>query len=109
MIDMTEVFQYQSKTITSTEHVFEVLTKAIEDTNINVQKINGISNNIEKEKIKISKILQNLATTAEEKAASTEEVAASAEEQSASMEEITNISGNLAELAKELKASIATL
>ncbi|MDR5659244.1 HAMP domain-containing methyl-accepting chemotaxis protein [Serpentinicella sp. ANB-PHB4] len=94
----------QSQAVSTTENIFNELSKAIEQNVSKNKAINSLSKEMEQLKNTIVGTVQSLAAIAEENAASCEQVAASAQEQASSVENITASSGNLSDLTDQLKA-----
>lgn len=96
----------QEDSVLITNERFKGIAKAIEKTEVIINKLNFSGQDMEKKKDQIIDILKNLACIAEGNAASTQQVSASTEEQTASMMEIAAASHGLSELVKELHQAI---
>ena len=103
MEKISEVVKEQTEKAVNNREKYELITKAMEDTEYRVGIINDSSNEINHMKDEILDTLQNLSAIAEENSASTEEVTASMEEQTAAIQEIAGASQGLAELADDLQ------
>lgn len=102
-----EIVESQTHSLEKTNRKFEGIDNAIENMKKVIRNINQSSKNMEDKKEQIIQIIENLSAISQQNAAGTQEASASVEEQTASMEEITSASKALAEVAEEMKESIA--
>ncbi len=96
----------QVESVKETEASYSKIAEGIGESLEEIQNINLISRNMEKNKEEVMSVVEGLAAIAEENAASTEETSAAAEEMLASMVEVDNSSGHLNQLANQLNELI---
>ena len=107
MEKVDEIVESQTNSVEKTNKKFKGIDNAIEDMKKVIKNINQSSKDMEDKKEQIIQIIENLSAISQQNAAGTEEASASVEEQTASMEEITSASKALAQVAEEMKESIA--
>ncbi len=106
MNDVKVIMEEKSKHLISTEKQFDEVNKGIDETRMGVVTINGTIDDMDKERINVVDVVQNLTAIAEENAASTEETLASTEIVSNMMDEMSNIAIKLSEISSEIEKSI---
>ncbi|BCJ93444.1 methyl-accepting chemotaxis protein [Anaerocolumna cellulosilytica] len=106
-IDQVKVIvSEQEKVLDTTRVVFEQIKKSVENIAEQAEYSAGLLSTIDEDSKNIAAQTQDMAAVAEESAASSEEISASSEEQLATIEMIAQASGDLAELATQLKGEI---
>lgn len=96
----------QSNSVFNSKNKYELISKAMKDTEKAVKQLNVSGEEMEKMKSEILVTLENLASIAEENSAATQQATASIEEQAASAEEIAGSSEGLSTLAQNLQTII---
>ena len=100
------IMEEKSKHLLSTEKQFVGVNSGIEATRKGVVTINETIDDIDKERINVVDIVQNLTAIAQENAASTEETLASTEMVNKTMDEMSDIAHKLSEISSEIEKSI---
>ena len=103
----TKLTAVQTQSVNSTQAKFEGITRSIDHMKEIIILLNESGSDMERKKIEMIKIIEELAEISQENAASTEEVVASIEEQVASMGEVARASEHLAVLARNMQESIS--
>lgn len=106
MEETIEIVKSQNKGVNDTSNKFEGIASSIEDMKMSIDTINASSKEMERKKVQIIDVMENLSAISEENAAGTEEVSASMQEQTSSMEQISSASTELSTLAEELQGII---
>ena len=96
----------KSKHLLSTEKQIVGDNSGIEATRKGVVTINETIDDMDKERINVVDIVQNLTAIAQENAASTEETLASTEMVNKTMDEMSDIAHKLSEISSEIEKSI---
>lgn len=103
MENMTSILEEQSQSIENNKEKYSLISKATDDAQIEVEKLNESGNMMGMKKDEIMTSLESLSAIAEENSASTEQVSASMEEQAASIAQVASASESLSELANDLQ------
>lgn len=106
MNDVKLIMEEKSKHLLSTEKQFVGVNSGIEATRKGVVTINETIDDMDKERINVVDIVQNLTAIAQENAASTEETLASTEMVNKTMDEMSDIAHKLSEISSEIEKSI---
>lgn len=96
----------QREQINATIQSFEEIVKAVEEMSPKVQRTKASSKEIQEEKARIIKELEETSAISEDVAASAEEISASAEEMSASIVEVSTSASSLGDMTNEMKQKI---
>lgn len=107
MEEVSNIAKLQSESVGQTNDKFIGISKAIENMNNIINRINKSGEEMMEKNHIVVEIINNLSAISEENAAGTEQAAASVEEQTATMAEIANASDALDELAREMQESIS--
>lgn len=107
MEEVSSIAKLQSESVGQTNEKFIGISKAIENMNNIINRINKSGEEMMEKNDIVVEIINNLSAISEENAAGTEQAAASVEEQTATMAEIANASDALDELAREMQESIS--
>lgn len=107
MEEVSSIAKLQSESVGQTNDKFIGISKAIENMNNIINRINKSGEEMMEKNDIVVEIINNLSAISEENAAGTEQAAASVEEQTATMAEIANASDALDELAREMQESIS--
>lgn len=106
MEETNEIVNEQAESVRLTKESFELILKAINESDTNINLISDSSESMNKRKEDVIKALASLAALSEDNAAAAQEVSAAAEEQSASAEQIAQSSDGLSDMAKTLQELI---
>ncbi len=96
----------QDVVVHETTDAFGNILEAVELVNKNIKEVAKATVVLKDNSIEVGASIESIASITEENAASTEEVSASVEEQSATVVELATSANNLADLSKQLQASI---
>lgn len=107
MEEVSSIAKLQSESVGQTNDKFIGISKAIENMNNIINRINKSGEEMMEKNDIVVEIINNLSAISEENAAGTEQAAASVEEQTATMAEIANACDALDELAREMQESIS--
>ncbi len=107
MKEVAEIVKHQDEQTTITQNKFIDIESAVEQSKQIVEKIHTNSQRIEDKNRQIVGAIENLSAIAQENAATTEEANANVELQTNSINEISSASGNLAEIANQLKNEVS--
>lgn len=104
-----ETTDEQSRNVSITSDKFEDISSSIERMIEALNKVNSSSSKMNRRRIEIIEIIDNLSAISQENAAATEQASASVEEQMASILEIKNASNLLKSLAENMEDDISEL
>ncbi len=90
-----------------TRDKFNEIEQAVEKSKLIVQRLQENSKLIEEKNNQITGVIQNLSAIAEENAITTQEASASVATQTNSINNISNVSGNLSQIANDLQNQVA--
>lgn len=107
MTEVDELINLQGDSVSRTDTKFQGISTAVEEIQEAIGAVNQTNEAIAEQERRLSHLVGNLTTVAEENAAGTEEASASVEEQNAIMTEISKASEDLAKTAEELNTAIS--
>ncbi|MDD6572408.1 MAG: methyl-accepting chemotaxis protein [Thermoflexaceae bacterium] len=102
-----EIMDKQSQHVAETDHKFEQVMKGLDTAIDEVEVIRQHTEKMDKARVSVVDVLQNLSAIAEENAASTQETSASVSEVSAIVSEISDCSNNLKQIADNINQDIS--
>lgn len=97
------ILDEQVESVNDAKKKYDAIARAIHKSGVEIEKIAKLSEQMENNRVEVVRVVETLASIAEENAASTEETAASAEEMMSTMEEVTSASDVLSTLSEDLK------
>lgn len=98
--EVKEAVKRQETSVNSTEGKYNEIVSVVDEMKKDIDNLNTLSKNMEKNRIQVHEVILQLSSIAEENAASTEETSASAEQILATVEELKNMSEELKLLVK---------
>ena len=104
---VSNISEEQARSVNNSKDKYQQIAEAMEITNASLSQLNLSGDEMDKMRMSILDVLQNLSAIAEQNAAATEQASATTEEQTASVEEIANSSNKLSELAIRLQGAVA--
>ncbi len=107
METVDEIINLQGEGVDRTDAKFQGISLSLEEIQAAIAEVNKSNEAMAEQEERISRLIDNLATIAEENAAGTQEASASVEEQNAVMSEISNASEDLAKTAEELNTAVS--
>lgn len=107
MTEVDELFNLQGDSVGRTDTKFQGISAAVEGIQAAIAEVNRTNEAIAEQERRLSRLIGNLATVAEENAAGTEEASASVQEQNAIITEINKASEDLAQTAEALNTAIS--
>ncbi|RRD94300.1 methyl-accepting chemotaxis protein [Clostridiales bacterium COT073_COT-073] len=99
---VSQLVKQQENSVEETNTQFEGIAKAIERSKEVILQMNSVEDEIEKQKVNVLNLIENLSSISEENAAATEEASASVEEQAASIGQVSIASSQLSNVAEDL-------